>query len=59
MLREVAIWLNETSKVVFSRTLKEATWSNTRPKLRSVLCKTTQRPEQTSVPVCAARPRQW
>jgi len=28
--RAIAIWLNETTKLVFSRTLKDATWKNSR-----------------------------
>jgi dihydrofolate reductase len=28
--RAIAIWLNETNKLVFSRTLKDATWKNSR-----------------------------
>jgi len=28
--RAIAIWLNETTKVVFSRTLKDVTWRNSR-----------------------------
>jgi len=28
--RAIAIWLNETTKLVFSRTLKDATWENSR-----------------------------
>lgn len=28
--RAIAVWLNETTKLVFSRTLKDATWRNSR-----------------------------
>jgi dihydrofolate reductase len=34
-LRQQAVWINETPKIVFSRTLKEVTWKNSR--LRSTL----------------------
>ena len=29
-LREMAVWINEANKLVFSRTLKKVTWKNTR-----------------------------
>jgi dihydrofolate reductase len=29
-IRDMAVWLNETSKIVFSATLKDATWRNSR-----------------------------
>ena len=29
-LREMAVWINEANKLVFSRTLKKVTWNNTR-----------------------------